>query len=122
MRSIPVLARETGITKELLSAKTPLRARSLVLERIRVEKQINTNYKHVDGTSFAAPILSSVVAQMLEANPALTPAEVKNIMQRSAEPIKGVAPEMQGFGLLRADKSVEVVRSKLVKRKPRNPR
>ena len=118
MRSIPVLANETGIGQELLATETPLRARSLVLERIRTEKQINANYKHVDGTSFAAPILSSVVAQMLEADPELTPADVKEILQKTAEPIKGISPETQGFGLLRADRSVEsVLRVRRSKRK-----
>ena len=34
---------------------------------------ISGAYKHVDGTSFAAPIVSSVAALMLEANPALQP-------------------------------------------------
>ena len=32
-----------------------------------------SHYKRVDGTSFAAPIVTSIVAQMLEANPGLTP-------------------------------------------------
>ena len=34
---------------------------------------ISGAYKHVDGTSFAAPIVASIAAQMIEANPALTP-------------------------------------------------
>ena len=47
---------------------------------------ITQHYKYVDGTSFAAPIVSSVVAEMLEANPDLTPSEVKRILISTAEP------------------------------------
>jgi len=39
----------------------------------------------MSGTSMAAPHVSGVVALMLEANPELTPAQVKNILQASAE-------------------------------------
>src|SRR6185436_11077114 len=46
--------------------------RPLVTHKLRANNIITTHYKHVDGTSFAAPIVSSLAAQMLEANPALT--------------------------------------------------
>jgi serine protease AprX len=45
-----------------------------VRQRINDQKFIHPHYQHVDGTSFAAAIVSAAVAQMLEANPALTPA------------------------------------------------
>ena len=112
MRSISVLAHETKITEELLATNTPLRARSLILDRIRAEKQINASYKHVDGTSFAAPILSSIIAQMLEANPGLKPEEVKSVLTRTAERIKDVPSETQGHGVVRAGKALEAVLKK----------
>ena len=43
---------------------------------------VATHYSHVDGTSFATPIVSSIVAQMIEANPKLTPGAVKNIQYK----------------------------------------
>lgn len=107
MRSIPVLARETGVADQLLAAADPLRARAILLERIRYEKQINANYKHVDGTSFAAPIVASIVAQMLEADPTLTPAAVRKHLTATAERIIGVSGEIQGYGVVRADKAIE---------------
>ncbi|MDQ2870324.1 MAG: S8 family serine peptidase, partial [Acidobacteriota bacterium] len=64
-------------------------------------------YQHVDGTSFAAPIVSSIVAQMLEANPALTPAEVKTLLIATAERIEGAPAERQGFGVVHARRAVE---------------
>ncbi|MDQ3710989.1 MAG: S8 family serine peptidase, partial [Acidobacteriota bacterium] len=47
--------------------------RQIIALKLRDENVITRHYKYVDGTSFAAPIVSSVVAQMLEANPNLTP-------------------------------------------------
>jgi serine protease AprX len=68
--------------------------------RIKEMKYIAPYYKHVDGTSFAAPIVSSVIAQMLEANPYLSPAEVKEILMETAEPLKNAPAEQQGRGVL----------------------
>lgn len=59
---------------------------------------ISGHYKHVDGTSFAAPIVSAVVAQMLEANPRLRPWEVKRILIETAIRLKRVPVERQGWG------------------------
>ena len=75
--------------------------------RIREMKYIAPYYKHVDGTSFAAPIVSSVVAQMLEAMPELSPAQVKNILTGTAEPLKAVSREQQGFGVPNPRAAVE---------------
>lgn len=68
--------------------------------RIQEMKYIAPYYKHVDGTSFAAPIVSSVIAQMLEANPQLTPAAVKQILMETAEPLKNAPAAQQGKGVL----------------------
>ncbi|MBM2840332.1 MAG: Serine protease [Bacteroidetes bacterium] len=78
-----------------------------VRERIQEMKYIAPYYKNVDGTSFAAPIVSSVIAQMLEAMPDLSPAQVKQILIDTAEPIKGVAKERQGFGVPNPRAAVE---------------
>ena len=68
-------------------------ARSLVEDELTKRKIVATHYQHVDGTSFAAPITASVVAQMLEANPNLTPTTVKQILIATADRIPG-APFM----------------------------
>ena len=68
--------------------------------RIQEMQYIAPYYKHVDGTSFAAPIVSSVIAQMFEANPDLTPEEIKHILMETAEPLTGVTDEQQGCGVL----------------------
>src|SRR6185369_12076658 len=58
-------------------------------EELRQKKIVAAHYQHVDGTSFAAPVAASVVAQMLEVNPALTPADVRRLLLRTADPIGG---------------------------------
>jgi serine protease AprX len=105
---IPELAPHTAIEEKLLAAETPLRARSAVLRRIFEEKQINPNYKHVDGTSFSAPIVSSIVAQMLEARPRLTPGDVKEILCATAELLPHAPAEAQGHGVVAAGRAMDV--------------
>ena len=74
--------------------------RAWVEERLRAEKIVAAHYQHVDGTSFAAPVVASVVAQMLEANPALTPAEVRRILLATASPVPGISAVRQGHGVV----------------------
>jgi serine protease AprX len=75
--------------------------------RLHELKLINAHYQHVDGTSVAAPIVSSIVAQMLQANPHLTPAQVSTIVRHSAAHIHNVPPQKQGSGALDARQAVE---------------
>lgn len=74
--------------------------RQFISSRFRDQKVISGEYKHVDGTSFAAPIVTSIVAQMLEANPKLSPQEVKRIIIDTARRLPGVAVERQGWGVV----------------------
>jgi len=47
----------------------------------------NNSYKHNSGTSFSAPIVGGVVALMKEANPDLTPAQIEDILHKTADKI-----------------------------------
>ncbi|HYG80575.1 MAG TPA: S8 family serine peptidase [Pyrinomonadaceae bacterium] len=81
----------------------------LAIESLLMENKIvATHYQHVDGTSFAAPCVTSVVAQMLEANPALTPAAVRNILVATAARLNGAEAIRQGHGVLNASRAVEL--------------
>src|SRR6266487_417595 len=77
-----------------------------ILQRIRACKYISPHYMHVDGTSFAAPIVSAVIAQLLEINPDLTPAGIREILFSTAKRINDVAAERQGFGIVQPRKAV----------------
>jgi len=80
--------------------------RATIVQRIRTCKYVSPHYMHVDGTSFASPIVSSVIAQLLEMNSSLTPAQVRTILFSTALRIKGVAAERQGFGCIQPRKAV----------------
>lgn len=75
--------------------------------RISRKKYISPDYQHVEGTSFASPITASVAAQMLEADPTLTPAQIREALVSTAQPIQDVPRERQGAGLLRPRIAVE---------------
>ena len=80
--------------------------REVVAARLRDGNVISGSYKHVDGTSFAAPIVASIAAQMLEANPSLTPQEVKLILVRTARRLPHVEVDRQGWGVADPRKAV----------------
>ena len=95
-----VLRSHRGIDQNLdLAVELPIYLiRHLLAIRLHDANVISGHYKHVDGTSFAAPIVSSVVAQMLEANPALHPWQIKRILIETAIRLKRVSVERQGWG------------------------
>jgi serine protease AprX len=80
--------------------------RRVIRERMMEQKYIHAHYQHVDGTSMAAPIVSAVVAQMLEANPSLTPAQLEKILQETARPLEQFPRANQGYGVLNAAHAV----------------
>ncbi len=68
--------------------------------RMNPHKFTHAHYQHVDGTSVSAPQVAAVAAQMLQANPTLTPAQLKAILIESAQPLPHLAAEKSGAGLL----------------------
>lgn len=81
--------------------------RQLITLKLRQENVITEHYKYVDGTSFAAPIVSSLVAQMLEANRLLTPSTIKSILISTAERLPLYEVDRQGWGVINARKAVQ---------------
>jgi serine protease AprX len=63
-------------------------------------------YTTGDGTSFSAPQVAGVIALMLEANPSLTPAQVRDILQRTATPLPPYYEYEVGAGMLNAPAAV----------------
>ena len=82
--------------------------RQIILLKIRQENVITKSYKYVDGTSFSAPIVSSVAAQMLEAHPLLTPPQIKSILIKSAERLPEYEIDRQGWGVIDPRRAVEM--------------
>ncbi len=96
------LAAHQGIDETLDNAShlAPPLIRQLVSMRFHDQNVISESYKHVDGTSFASPIVASIAAQMIEARPTLKPMEIKAILTRTARRVDELKPEQQGFGVV----------------------
>jgi serine protease AprX len=63
-------------------------------------------YTTATGTSFSAPQVAGTIALMLEANPSLTPAQVRDILQRTATPLPPYYAHEVGAGMLNAHAAV----------------
>jgi serine protease AprX len=96
---------QTGLGKKTLSLPLP-EIRLAIQEHMNEQKFIHSHYQHVDGTSMAAPIVSGVAAQMLEANPSLAPAQVREILMATADPLNDASVEKQGAGAVNAGRAV----------------
>ena len=108
---LPGLAREleeqAGLPEQLVNSEST-EIRRYVEATLQQHKIVATHYQHVDGTSFAAPIVTSIVAQMVQANPALTPGAIKNILISTAERILHAPAVRQGYGVVNAARAVEL--------------
>ena len=67
-------------------------------------------YLSLSGTSMAAPVVSGTVALMLQANPALTPNQVKAILQYTSQVYREYDPLTEGAGFLNAYGAVTLAR------------
>jgi serine protease AprX len=110
---LPHLARELKEQAELpeqLVNSDAAEIRRYVESALKQQKIVAAHYQHVDGTSFAAPIVTSIVAQMIEANPKLTPGAVKNILISTADRISNAPAIRQGYGVVNARRAVELAK------------
>ncbi|HSE37836.1 MAG TPA: S8 family serine peptidase [Blastocatellia bacterium] len=97
-----IVIRHPGVDEDLDHAieLAPYLLRQVVWIKIRDNNVISGHYKHVDGTSFAAPIVSSIAAQILEAVPDMKPHEVKRALIKTAVRIGYVDVDRQGWGIV----------------------
>ena len=102
----PVLPR----TKTAAEAKLLFERRgwgdSSVEGRLAELKLITPHYQHVDGTSFAAPLVASTIACMLEANPSLSPLMIRSILIETAHFVSGADRARQGAGAVAPGQAV----------------
>jgi serine protease AprX len=98
-----------GVDKDLDEARH-LRVsllRQLITIKLHEGNVISSHYKYVDGTSFASPIVASIIACMLEANPELTPQQTKRILIETAERLPSIEVDRQGWGVVAPRRAVE---------------
>lgn len=78
---------------------------SSTLAAQRPEKIKTEGYMELSGTSFAAPIISGVAAQLLARSPLLTPDQVKGVLMRRVRPVPQGDPRACGVGQINAVKT-----------------
>ena len=71
----------------------------------RASKLQGLGYIELSGTSFAAPVVAGVAAQLLARSPGLTPDQVKGTLMRRAKPVPQAAPGSCGVGQVNAVKA-----------------
>ena len=64
------------------------------------------HYTTASGTSFSAPQVAGAIALMLEANPSLTPKDIKDILSRTATPLPKYFFHETGAGMLNTHAAV----------------
>ena len=103
-----IIADHPGVSRVLDEARgrEAYLVRQIVAAQLHDQKVIDGHYKHVDGTSFAAPIVSSIVAKMLEATPSLQPHQIKRILVDTAQRLQHVPVDRQGWGVVQAAAAV----------------
>lgn len=72
------------------------------LAALKADKLVGGGYIELSGTSFAAPVVSGVAAQLLARFPALTPDQVKATMMARARAVPQAAPGSCGVGQVNA--------------------
>jgi serine protease AprX len=104
---------ESGMAPPQLLQLGAEELRQMLLEGLQVHPTMGdlgrgAAYMAMDGTSMASPIVAGVVAAMVEANPRLTPAEIKEILKATADKLPGVRSTEQGAGVIDAPEAVAV--------------
>ena len=110
-RCAPILIPYTSIVAPDDAESSALR--DAVASTIQDKHIIDPHYKVVDGTSFAAPIVTSIVAQMLSIDPTLTPADVKHLLMSTARLLAEQPPHRQGSGVVMQAEALAAVRQRI---------
>jgi serine protease AprX len=76
------------------------------LTQVKAQNMVGTDRIQLSGTSFAAPIVSGTVADILARHPDWTPDQVKGDLMRTARAVKTGAPQSAGLGEVMASRAV----------------
>ncbi|HEX8148190.1 MAG TPA: S8 family serine peptidase [Pyrinomonadaceae bacterium] len=103
---------DKGYTSAIIAArsKTNLAENGLDAD-LEIPSNYLPNYTQISGTSMAAPALSGVVANVLEANRNLTPDEVRDVLVRTATPLATYDEFEAGAGLANVHAAVDLAQN-----------
>lgn len=75
------------------------------------------DYLALSGSSQAAPMVSGAAALLLQVNPALSHADIKQILTETAQPMEGVRHNTQGAGRLNLEAAVKAAEAQAKKQR-----
>lgn len=79
----------------------------LLAATVRTEVHKSKAYQALPGTSMATPVAAGLVASMLQANPDLSPDQVRDILTSTADKLPGKwGPNSQGAGMIDPDQAL----------------
>jgi serine protease AprX len=100
---------DQGFTSAIIAARS---STNLVANGLDADLQIPTQflpfYTQISGTSMACPHLSGIIANILEANPALSVEEIKAILERTSTPLATYDEFEVGAGLANVHAAVDL--------------
>lgn len=94
------------VSTRVLSPLSPLSAQK---DSANISPAHLPYYTTFSGTSMAAPHVAGIIALLLEADPTLSPTEVKNVLQQSATPMDGYESWETGSGYVNAYAAVQIL-------------
>jgi serine protease AprX len=77
-----------------------LRVPGSTLDGLYPDRVTDTNYFRLSGTSQAAPQVAGAAALLLQKNPGLSPAGVRDVLLRTTRPVPNASPTLIGVGAL----------------------
>ncbi|NLZ39635.1 MAG: S8 family peptidase [Firmicutes bacterium] len=89
---------------------TALRSPGSLLDKMHKSNRVTADYLTLSGTSMATPICAGIIAQILEAEPTLTPDGVKNLLKETALRLSGYNENEQGAGIINVKSAIQKLR------------
>ena len=101
-----------GNTSAIIAARSRTNLASNGLDAdLEIPTNFLPNYTQISGTSMAAPHLSGIVANILEADRTLTPDEVRDVLVRTATPLSTYDEFEAGAGLANVHAAVDLAQN-----------
>jgi serine protease AprX len=103
---------DRGYTSAIIAARSRTNVASNGLNAdLEIPTSYLPNYTQISGTSMAAPHLSGIVANVLEADRNLTPDEVRDVLVRTATPLATYDDFEAGAGLANVHAAVDLAQN-----------
>ncbi|MFY0569078.1 S8 family serine peptidase [Archangium lansingense] len=112
--TLVVAASTGGLKDRIADFSTPSDFVTVAIDGTDIEVE---GGRTADGTSFAAPQVTALIAEMRRINPDLTNDQVRDILAQAATDTRATEQE-EGHGILDADKALALARASLLKDLP----